>query len=322
MRRGRRIAAGALGLLLLLVCGAAAWTYAAHGLYGFHVVLRRGGSIWPRVGPDDPRLTEAARLSLHGAHPLGGSFVWTQRALGFEAAELPLTVESRKIDSILLARVDPARWAFTVHNRPAGDLDIDGWTHKLGAALIVNGSYFDQRGIADTPFRSGGVELGPATYESRHGAFVASRGKTDVVDLAQEPWRAAFGSAPDALVSYPLLLDEKGETRTKPSDWLANRSFVAQDRQGRIIIGTTRDASLRLSDLADVLKDSALDLRIALNLDGGPVACQRIELQGYSRRTCGTMEIQVDGADIRLLQPVFGHWDWGLPVVIAVSARR
>jgi hypothetical protein len=320
--KGRRVADAALGLLLLLVSGAAAWTYAAHGLYGFHVVWRRGGSIWPRVGADDPRLTEAARLSLHGAHPVGGPFVWTQRAPGFETAELPLTVEGREIDAILLARIDPLRWAFTVHNRPAGDLDVDGWARKLGAALIVNGSYYDQRGVADTPFRSGGVALGPASYESRHGAFVASREKTEVVDLASESWRAAFGSAPDALVSYPLLLDQKGETRARPSDWLANRSFVAQDLQGRILIGTTRDASLRLSDLARVLKVSAMDLRIALNLDGGPVACQRIELRGYRRRTCGTMEIQANGDDIRLLQPVFGSWDWALPVVIAVTAKR
>jgi hypothetical protein len=310
-------------LALLFVCCGAGWLYAAHGLYGVNVVWRRGGSIWPRVGVDDPRLTEAARLSLRGAHPVGGAFDWTQRAPGFDTAELPLTVQRREIDSILLARIDPARWAFTVHNRPAGDLDADGWARKLRAALIVNGSYYDQRGVADTPFRSAGVELGPTSYDSRHGAFVAGREKTEVVDLAQHSWRAAFGLAPDALVSYPLLLDAKGETRAKPSDWLANRSFVAQDRQGRIIVGTTRDASLRLSDLARVLKDSAMDLRIALNLDGGPVACQRIELKDYSRRTCGTMEIQANGGgDIKLLQPVFGHWDGALPVVIAVAARR
>jgi len=307
--------------VFVLAAAAFAWVYAFHGLYGLHVVILRGGSIWPRVTRDDPRLTEAVRLSLAGAHPVGGAVNWKQRAPSFESGEMPLLIEGREIDEILLARIDPTRWNFSVFNHPSGDRNVDDWSRALGAALVVNGSYYDQYGVVDTPFRSAGVDLGPKIYDGTHGAFVASEKGAEIVDLKTTTWRDAFGPAHDALVSYPLLLDESGATRATSSDWLANRSFLAQDRAGRVVIGTTRDASLRLIDLARVLKDSDLDLKRALNLDGGPVACQSIILPGFRRRTCGTMEVQANGDEIRLLQPVFGHWDWALPVVLTVTAK-
>ena len=55
-----------------------------------------------------------------------------------------------------------------------GDRDLDDWMDALGATLVVNGSYFTRRGTPDTPFISAGIPSGPADYDARHGAFVAS----------------------------------------------------------------------------------------------------------------------------------------------------
>ena len=35
----------------------------------------------------------------------------------------------------LLARLDPARWRFSVHAAPAGNRDIDAWRSELGASF-------------------------------------------------------------------------------------------------------------------------------------------------------------------------------------------
>ena len=308
-------------ILFLLILSPFAWLYATHGLYGFNVVLRRGGSVWPSVAIDDPRLTPAVRLALRGAVGTAGDVSWSEPKPGFETGDLPVLVDGQAVDHLLLARIDPARWTLSVHSAPAGDHDIDDWSRELGAALVVNGSYFGLKGEPDTPLVSAGVALGPAAYRSSHGALVARAGAADVVDLKTRDWRDALAGQDNALVSYPLLLDADGESRTTPSRWLAGRSFVAKDRAGRIVIGTSRDAFLTLANLASVLKESSLDLRIALNLDGGPVACQRIELGDYHRRTCGPEEIQVDGDQVRLLRPVFSGGGWALPIVIAVSPR-
>ena len=309
-----------LGLGLVLFAASALF-YARYGLYGVNVVLRRGGSVWPVVARDDPRLTPAVRLALAGAVGAPGAVTWSEPAPGFEVAELPVLVDGVAVDRLLLARLDPARWRFSVHAAPAGNRDVDAWRSELGAALVVNGSYFDLRGYPDTPLLSGGVAYGPSDYRSAHGAFVASSAGAGVVDLGHEDWRQAFAGKDDALVSYPLLLDASGASRTTPSRWLAGRSFVGQDRSGRIVVGTSADAFLTLDGLARLLRAAPLDLAIALNLDGGPVACQSIELGVYRRRTCGPEELQVDADSVRLLQPLIGGRSWALPIVLAATPR-
>ena len=210
---------------------------------------------------------------------------------------------------------------------PAGEARI--WLYRpwepsesLNLANIdVNGSYFGVKGEPDTPLLSEGVAFGPSDYKSSHGAFVASAGSASVIDLKGEDWRQAFAGKSNALVSYPLLLDGSGASRATPSKGLAGRSFVAQDRAGRIIIGTSADAFLTLDALANVLRTAPLDLVTALNLDGGPVACQSIDLGVYRRRTCGPLELQVDGDKVQLLQPLIAGNGWALPIVIAVAPR-
>jgi hypothetical protein len=122
------------------------------------------------------------------------------------------------------------------------------------------------------------------------------------------------------MVSYPLLVAPVGTNRvTADRRWLANRSFVGQDKSGRIILGTTTDAFFSLSRLATFLRTAPLDLATALNLDGGPVACQGVSVGRYQRRFCGQWETQTRGADIKLLGWRFGAW--ALPIVLAVAPK-
>jgi hypothetical protein len=118
------------------------------------------------------------------------------------------------------------------------------------------------------------------------------------------------------MVSFPLLVSN-GTTHS--SRWLANRTFVGQDATGRIIIGTTADAFFSLDRLACFLLDAPLGLTIALNLDGGPVACQGISLKGYERKTYGRWEAQVEGHRVQL--PTWPYGTIDMPIVLAVFPR-
>jgi hypothetical protein len=307
-------------LIFLLIVGALGAVYLRNGSYGLNAVLRRGVSIWGAVDALDSRLTQSVRYALaHDFTPEPGEIRWTTRAPGFETAEMPVLVEGKPADRLLLARIDPQLWRFSVHNDPSGNRHLDEWVRDLHAALVINGSYFGPKGAPDTPFRSEGVDLGPADYLATHGAFVAAPGSARLVDLREKDWRGAFVGADNALVSYPLLLDESGASRAKPSQWLASRTFLGEDRAGRIIIGTSEDALLTLDKLAALLRAAPLDLKLALNLDGGPVSCQAIALGDFRRRHCGTMEVQAKDGDIRLLQPLVPGGDmWGLPVVVVI----
>jgi Phosphodiester glycosidase len=299
---------------------AVTWFWAYAGSYGFRVLIRHGGTYWLSVRTSSPRLSPSMRLALaDDPTAVPGAFEWRTISQGFDVADLPVLADGQDVDHILLARIDPTRFRFLVSNAPAGDKDLDQWMAQLGAALVVNGSYYSRYGKPDTPVLSDGAPLGPENYQAKAGAFVASSSFTGIRDLAQEDWRAAFQSADNAMVSYPLLVSYGTSRVRRSSRWLANRSFVGQDAAGRIIIGTTKDAFFSLDRLARFLLDAPLDLTIALNLDGGPVACQGISLNGYERKTYGRWETQVEGDQARLLT-----WPYGtiaMPVVLAVFPR-
>jgi hypothetical protein len=322
-RTMRRIVRATCIVLLLAIAGVAGGLYWYAGMYGLNGVLRRGGSIWRVSGPNDPRLSPSMKLALSGAIPsvTPGPFSWREIRPGFEVGELSANAGGREIDRILLARIDPSRFRFEVRNSPAGDKDLDDWMRSLGAALVVNGSYFSKHGTPDTPFLSAGVLSGPATYDATHGAFVASKVSAQVVDLANTRWSTAFQGADDALVSYPMLIGSDGNSRAKPSDWLANRSFVAQDADGYIVVGTTVDAFFSISRLADFLHQSPLKLKTALNLDGGPVACQGVSLDGFTRDQCGKFEMRHVDGHFEWLGPMLGQRRWALPIVLAVFPK-
>ena len=311
----------------LLAGGIAAFTltlaglYAYAGIYGLNVFLRRGGSIWLTIASDDPRISPSMRLALRSDVNAGeaGEFSWREIATGFDVAELPVLVDGKEVDRILLSRIDSTRFRIELHNTPSGSNDLGGWMKNLGAAFVINGGYFSRYGYPDTPFLAKGDFLGPAEYHATHGAFVIATGFVGIRDVQQVHWRQAFANADYANVSYPLLL---GPNRTK-SDyrWLANRSFVGQDGAGRLIFGTTKDAFFSLERLANFLGRAPLGLVTALNLDGGPVACQGVALNGYTRDFCGDWETATSGDKIQLLARLVGKGRWGLPMAIAAFPK-
>jgi hypothetical protein len=324
-RRIRKRPLAAVSILALLLAGLViAGIYAYAGVYGLNSTLRRGGSIWVSVTADDPRLSASMRLALGERVPTAdaGPFVWRRLDAGFEVAELPAVAGGSEVDRILLARIDPARFRFEVRNASSGSRELSDWMRELDAALVINGSYFSRYGAPDTPLVSNGILLGPRDYDAKHGAFVASPAFVGIRDLAKEDWHDALRGADNAMVSYPLLLAADGSSRAGADQrWLANRSFVGQDRSGRIVLGTTADAFFSLGRLAEFLRRAPLDLASALNLDGGPVACQGIALGDYRRDFCGDWEFAVRDHDLQLLQPILGTRRWGLPIVLAVHRK-
>ncbi len=318
-----RIFGACLGIAAIGITAASIGLYAVTGWYGFNVILRRGGSAWTEVRPDDPRLSPAMRLALSDAvpEPASSAPVWTEVAPGFETAEMPITTAGREVDRILLTRFDPQRWRFETHNHPPGSRGPDEWLKALGASFVINGSYFEVTGEPSVPMKHRGEALGPAAYNARHGVFVASPTPA-IVDLRTGDWQAHLARAEEGSVSYPLLIDDKGESRVTGNDrWLANRSFVATDRAGRVIFGTTTDAFFSLRRLAEYLRTAPLGLATALNFDGGPLACQGIQVGPHRRGFCGTWETATRDGKLSLLRPALWPGRWGLAMVVAAFPK-
>jgi hypothetical protein len=132
-----------IALVPVLGIAAAAGLYAYAGVYGLNVVLRRGGSVWHATSADDAALSPSMRLALRGNVPAvaPGALAWRRLADGFEVGELPVLLDGKEVDRLLLARIAPARFRFEVHNRPAGDREPADWLTATGAVFVINGSY-------------------------------------------------------------------------------------------------------------------------------------------------------------------------------------
>ena len=246
---------------------------------------------------------------------------WTARAPGLETADIELTVDGRWVDHLALCRLDPKLYRFTVHWDGTRSRRVEDWQRALGAAVVINGSYFLPDGAPQTPLRSDGRALGPARYTSIHGVFVAGD-DVAILDLKGKNVFDAIAPFPQAMVSYPLLVDAAGEVRAPPSrDWLASRTFVALDGAGRVIVGTTRSGFFTLRRLGEYLKTSPLDIRVALNFDGGPVASQIVKTGTFERVLIGNAEI-TDGGDVaRAFYQAHRTSRWTLPIVLAATPR-
>ncbi|MGB8354935.1 MAG: phosphodiester glycosidase family protein [Chthoniobacteraceae bacterium] len=248
------------------------------------------------------------------------SLHWETRAPGLDTADLELRVGNTIVDHMVLARLDPRNYHFSVHWDPTATRTAEEWQRELGAAVVVNGSYFGQDHVPLTPLRCSDQPAGPANYQSAHGAFVTDGTRVDIIDLQNRDALKAIAPYPDAMISYPLLIDAAGANRAAESKvWLASRNFVALDEAGRIILGTTETGFFTLHRLGDFLKASPLGLRIALNLDGGPLVSQVIHASNFTRNFHGKAEIS-DGSDVlRVFWQAHVSTPWGLPVVLAAQ---
>jgi exopolysaccharide biosynthesis protein len=262
-------------------------------------------------------------LNAQSADPTSGPLTWIAPAPGFEVAELGVLAGGAEVDKLLVARIDPARFKFEVHAAPEAARELGDWMKVTGAVLIINGSYFARDGQPATPVVSRGQPMGPKAYGTKHGAFVVGTGGPQVFDLGKRRWQDAFRGATEAMVSFPMLIGADGKSRAQNSDptRLANRSFIGQDSNGRIIVGTTKTGSFSLDRFATFLAGSGLGLTRALNLDGGPPACQAVKIGTIARTVCSNSETSSDAGQLRALGQLFGQRPWGLPIVLAVFPK-
>lgn len=237
--------------------------------------------------------------------------IWISRAPGFDTAEIGLDVFSLGLGRLYLERIDPAKWSFKVKTDASGSHDLRGWMAETGAALVVNGSYYAPNKQPVTPLLSDGKLTAPRRYVTRNGAFVASSKFAAVVNLRGSSWQKAFAGRSNALVSFPLLIVNGTAAKVSDSTKLANRSFIAQDKAGKIIIGTTSLAPVSLQEFATLLANLKLDLVTALNRDGGPLACQSLKIASFKQEVCDSELLPVDFSGNTYVQK--------LPIVIAVT---
>lgn len=178
-----------------------------------------------------------------------------------------------------MVRLDPAQVTFRVHYSPGAPLTLAGWVDILpNAAVIVNGAFFDENDRALGLIVSDGQVHG-VSFVDFGGMFQVDAAGERVRSLVGEPYHGE--GLTQAVQGFPMLIEAGGVLARQGDgfDRASWRTWIGQDRAGRILIGVTHQM-ISLADLQTWLLTSDLDLYIAFGLDGGRSAGLLLNLPG------------------------------------------
>jgi len=227
--------------------------------------------------------------------------------------------ESEVLTSLAVVKIDPAANAFRVfHHAPQS---IANWQQELQAPLVFNASFYDTRKQPVGLIIADGRAIGPAHNRQMRGMFVAEpKGispdlpRATILDLLATPINPKTLPWTQGLQSFPLLLDYKGNIRVRESEKKANRTVIATDRVGNILVFSTSNRYFTLREMAQFLKSSKFQIDSALNLDGGSEAQLLIKTKDFEFFSPPTWDHSI--ASI-IDQP--NYW---LPTVVGVFPRQ
>ncbi|MGO9621452.1 MAG: phosphodiester glycosidase family protein [Desulfobaccales bacterium] len=209
------------------------------------------------------------------------------RGLSFTRVEVIREGEDREVVAALaVVKIDPASNAFRVfHHAPQS---ISTWQQELQAPIVFNASYYGPGYQPVGLIIADGQATGPTNNRQMRGMFVAEpKGispdlpRATILDLLATPLNLKNLPWTQGVQSFPLLLDYKGNIRVRNSDKTSNRTVIATDRVGNILVFNTSNSYFTLREMAQFLKASKFEIDSAMNLDGGSEAQLLIKTKDF-----------------------------------------
>ncbi|MGA7578982.1 MAG: phosphodiester glycosidase family protein [Desulfobaccales bacterium] len=209
------------------------------------------------------------------------------RGLNFTRVDVIREGEEREVVTTLaVVKIDPATNAFRVFHH--GPQSLTAWQQELQAPIVFNASYYGPGYQPVGLIISDGKTLGPANNSRMRGMFVAEpKGispdlpRATILDLKATPVNPKTLPWTQGVESFPLLLDSNGNIRVRDSDKNANRTVIATDRAGNILVFNTSNRYFTLREMAQFLKASNFEIDSAMNLDGGSEAQLLIKTKNF-----------------------------------------
>jgi uncharacterized protein YigE (DUF2233 family) len=248
----------------------------------------------------------------------GDKIVWRQIRPGLEFALIPAESIVRSGDgNLAVLRVDPTLHRFQVFTAAKGEkgFSAEEWLLRKGALAVFNAGQY----AADQSY------LGLLVVDGRPQGHLASRlealflaepgdpalPQARVLDLRYSAFDLRSNPYRQAAQSH-MLLDRFGQIRVRRSPVVANRTTVAEDTSGRILILVSQGGHT-LWELADFLKGLPLNLREVMSMDGAGESQLAIRSDGFRFKQFGS---PTNSPDI-LPWPVTP-----LPVALGVFPRK
>lgn len=226
---------------------------------------------------------------------------WQRIRGGLEFSRVGVYANQGNVDTLAVIRADPERNRFRLFYDRGNRRTAEEWQKYAGADAVFNAGFYryakrEPFGFTTEPTAliiSDGSMSGPAKNRRVRGMFVSEpkSGRNPyarVIDMDHECGYDRYGWN-TGLQSWPMLVHSNGHFGA-PSSRGDSRTAICEDGSGRILAVTTEDNNLTLYHFARVLRESGLDIKKALNLDGGHAAQMNINSGGFEYATYGKEE--------------------------------
>ena len=207
---------------------------------------------------------------------------WKSIGDNFQRRVLEVKLDDSRA-KLIIYKFDPNNVTFALHhnNPPERMTDL---ANRLEANLLINGGYFDEEFTPTGMFIIDGERIGRASYDlHRSGALIIQAGLASLVDTSNDDLPTVSEEV-SILQSFPLLVIDNQPAIKEDSGKLARRTVIAENNDGEFLVILVDTTPVSLFELMNILLESDLAIKIALNLDGGPSSGVVVDVQGFSEK--------------------------------------
>jgi uncharacterized protein YigE (DUF2233 family) len=150
---------------------------------------------------------------------------------------------------------------------------METWQRETNALMVVNAGFYsveNERYFPDGLTIVNGEASGHS-FNGFGGMLAINESWAELRWLVQKPYNS-FEPLQAALQSFPILVQPGGELgfgAERENNVSARRTVIGQDKDGRILFMVAPQGYFTLHQLSVYLTGSALNLDVAVNLDGG-----------------------------------------------------
>jgi uncharacterized protein YigE (DUF2233 family) len=195
--------------------------------------------------------------------------VWRTIKPGLDIILITGRVDKRD-ELLAVTRIDPNQHRIRVLYDPIAQRDVRSWYDWSGVDVAINAGFFLDTYETAALLIQDGQTFG-RSYQGFGGMFAMRGSQPSIQWLKTQPYQPDT-TINDGVQSFPtLVLAGKVTQGINDNGARDRRSFVAIDRNGLVLLGTSQTASWTLTELARFLAGARiLNVSNALNLDGGP----------------------------------------------------
>ncbi len=228
---------------------------------------------------------------------------WQEIQNGLHFARVDVFREEELVDRVAVVRFDLAKNKVRVFSKYEGPknynlLTVEEWQRETGASVIFNNAQYLPEPTYGAPIAliiTDGRKKGTAYNKHVRGMLVAEPTDkalplVDLLDFEYDKFDHKTTPYTQGVQHWPILLDRQGKIKVKSTNWQANRTVVAKDREGSILVFVTEGGFFTLYNFGRFLKESEFDIHTAMNLDGGYEASMSIKTPKFSYVTYGQFE--------------------------------